>query len=202
MQRVVNTTSMSDFEPTCLTNQFLIAMPNLEDPNFFHTVSYICNHDDSGAMGVTINRPLDVGLGDLLEHLKIPTDDPDIASIPVFAGGPVQADRGFVLHRTQKTNDNEWEASMAVSDIISLTMSQDIIEAIALNEGPEDFLIMLGYAGWSEGQLEHELLSNAWLSGVANDKVIFETPTENQWTHAAKYLGIELGLMSTDVGHS
>lgn len=193
---------MSNFETTCLTNQFLIAMPNLEDPEFFHTVSYICNHDNEGAMGVTINRPLDVGLGDLLEHLKMPTDDPDIASIPVFAGGPVQSDRGFVLHETLKTNENEWDVSMEVSNSISLTMSQDIIEAIALNEGPEKYLIMLGYAGWSDGQLEHELLSNVWLSGEADTKVIFDTPAENQWTHAAKHLGIELGLLSTDIGHA
>lgn len=177
-------------------------MPTLEDPEFFHTVSYICNHDDDGAMGVTINRPLDVGLGDLLVHLKMPTDDPDIASIPVFAGGPVQADRGFILHKTNNTQDVEWDSSMVVSDSISLTMSQDIIEAIALNEGPKEFLIMLGYAGWGEGQLEHELLSNAWLSGIANEKVIFDTAVENQWSHAAKHLGIELELMSTDVGHS
>jgi len=193
---------MSDFETTCLTNQFLIAMPNLEDPEFFHTVSYVCNHDNQGAMGVTINRPLDVGLGDLLEHLQMPTDDPDISSIPVFAGGPVQADRGFVLHHTPKTTNTEWDVSMVVSDSISLTMSQDIIEAIALNEGPEKFLIMLGYAGWSEGQLEQELLSNVWLSGIADEKVIFDTPVENQWTQAAKHLGIELGLMSTDIGHA
>jgi len=193
---------MSDFETTCLTNQFLIAMPNLVDPEFFHTVSYICNHDDQGAMGVTINRPLDVGLGDLLEHLDMPTDDPDIASIPIFAGGPVQSDRGFVLHQTNEKHKTDWEMSMVVSDTISLTMSQDIIEAIALNEGPEKFLIMLGYAGWSEGQLEQELLSNAWLNGLADDHVIFETPTENQWTFAAKHLGIELGLLSTDVGHA
>ena len=193
---------MSASDITCLTNQFLIAMPNLEDPEFFHTVSYICNHDDGGAMGVTINRPLDVGLGDLLDHLKLPTDDPDIASIPVYAGGPVQSDRGFVLHKTDKNNDNEWDATMIVSDSISLTMSQDIIEAIALNEGPQNFLIMLGYAGWGEGQLEQELLSNAWLSGQANEEVLFETPTENQWSQAAKHLGIEMGLISTDIGHS
>ena len=176
-------------------------MPNLADPEFFHTVSYICNHDEEGAMGVTINRPLDVGLGDLLEHLQMPTDDPDIASIPVYAGGPVQADRGFVLHQTTK-NPDEWDASMIVSDSISLTMSQDIIEAIALNEGPEKFLIMLGYAGWAEGQLEYELLSNAWLNGVADEKVIFDTPADKQWSLAAKHLGVELDLLSTDIGHA
>jgi len=193
---------MSDFEPTYLTNQFLIAMPNLEDPEFFHTVSYICNHNEEGAMGVTINRPLDIGLGDLLDQMKMPTDDPDIASIPVYSGGPVQSERGFVLHQSNKLNDNEWDITMPVSSSISLTMSQDIIEAIALNEGPEKFLIMLGYAGWSDGQLEQELLSNAWLSGEADDKVIFETPSEQLWTEAAKHLGIELGLMSTDIGHA
>ena len=193
---------MSHFETACLINNFLIAMPNLEDPEFFHTVSYICNHDENGAMGVTLNRQLDVGLGDLLDHLEMPTDDPEIASIPVFAGGPVQADRGFVLHKTQKTSDTEWDVSMTVSDSISLTMSQDIIEAIALNEGPQQFVIMLGYAGWSEGQLEQELLSNAWLSGQANEEVIFDTPVEQKWDKAAKLLGVELGLLSTDIGHA
>jgi len=194
--------SNSNFETTCLTNQFLIAMPNIADPEFFHTVSYICNHDDEGAMGVTINRPLDVGLGELLEHLNMPTDDIEIANIPVYAGGPVQTDRGFVLHRTQQTKNTEWDATMVVTDSISLTMSQDIIEAIALNEGPQDYLVMLGYAGWTEGQLEQELLDNAWLSGIADPKIIFETHSEQQWTHAAKYLGVELGLMSTDIGHA
>lgn len=193
---------MSDFETTCLTNQFLVAMPNLADPEFFHTVSYICSHDDEGAMGVTINRPLDVGLGDLLEHLNMPTDDTEIASIPVYAGGPVQTDRGLVLHQTQKTTETEWDASMAVTDSISLTMSQDIIEAIALNEGPQHYLIMLGYAGWNDGQLEQELLANAWLNGIADEQIIFETPSEQKWTHAAKHLGVELGLISTDIGHA
>lgn len=193
---------MSDFDTTCLTNQFLIAMPNLADPEFFHTVSYICNHDNEGAMGVTINRPLDVGLGDLLDHLEMPTDDIEIASIPVYAGGPVQTDRGFVLHQASKTTDNEWDASMVVTDTISLTMSQDIIEAIALNEGPEHYLIMLGYAGWSDGQLEQELLANAWLNGIADAQIIFETPAEQKWTLAARHLGVELSLISTDVGHA
>ncbi len=193
---------MSDFDTTCLTNQFLIAMPNLADPEFFHTVSYICNHDNEGAMGVTINRPLDVGLGDLLDHLEMPTDDIEIASIPVYAGGPVQTDRGFVLHQASKTTDNEWDASLVVTDTISLTMSQDIIEAIALNEGPEHYLIMLGYAGWSDGQLEQELLANAWLNGIADAQIIFETPAEQKWTLAARHLGVELSLISTDVGHA
>jgi len=177
-------------------------MPNLADPEFFHTVSYICDHNDEGAMGVTINRPLDVGLGDLLDHLNMPTDDIEIASIPVYAGGPVQTDRGFVLHQTSKTTDNEWDASMVVTDSISLTMSQDIIEAIALNEGPEHYLIMLGYAGWSDGQLEQELLANAWLNGIADEQIIFEVSSEQKWTLAAKHLGVELNLISTDVGHA
>ncbi len=177
-------------------------MPNLADPEFFHTVSYICDHNDEGAMGVTINRPLDVGLGDLLDHLSMPTDDIEIASIPVYAGGPVQPDRGFVLHQAPKTTDNEWDASMVVTDSISLTMSQDIIEAIALNEGPEHYLIMLGYAGWSDGQLEQELLANAWLNGIADEQIIFEVSSEQKWTLAAKHLGVELSLISTDVGHA
>lgn len=193
---------MDNFEITCLTNQFLIAMPNLEDPEFFHTVSYICNHDENGAMGVTLNRQLDVGLGELLDHLQMPTDDPDIASIPVYAGGPVQADRGFVLHQTHNSSEKDWDASIVVTDSISLTMSQDIIEAIALNEGPQRFLVMLGYAGWGEGQLEQEMLSNAWLSGEADPDIIFDTPVEHKWNEAAKLTGVELGLLSTDIGHA
>jgi len=182
-----------------LSNHFLIAMPNLEDPNFYHSVTYMCSHDDNGAMGVTINRPiLDVTFNDLLEQLHMETDDPDIANIPIFAGGPVQPERGFVLHR----NFGEWEASMEVAEDVSLTMSQDIIEAIALNNGPEKYLIMLGYAGWNDGQLEQELMMNSWLNGPADPDIIFEVSSDDKWTAAAHHLGVEMSLLSGDVGHA
>ena len=181
------------------TNHFLIAMPNLADPNFYHSVTYMCSHDDQGAMGVTINRPLnDISFADLLEQLHMSTDDPDIANIPIYMGGPVQPERGFVLHE----NKGEWEASMEITDKISLTMSQDIIEAIALNSGPDKYLITLGYAGWGEGQLEQEMLQNSWLNGPASSDIIFNTSAEDKWTAAAQHLGVELNLMSGDIGHA
>lgn len=181
-----------------LTNHFLIAMPNLADPNFFHTVTYICNHDEQGAMGITLNRPINVSLGELLDQLDMSTDDPEIANIPIFAGGPVQPERGFVLHE----NFGNWEASMPVTQNITLTMSQDVIEAIALNEGPQRYIISLGYAGWGEEQLEQELLSNAWLNGEADYNIIFDIPADQQWTRAAKHLGVELSLISSEAGHA
>ncbi len=150
-------------------------------------------------MGVTINRPLlDLSFLDLLEQLDLNTDDPDIANIPLFAGGPVQPERGFVLHEKK----GEWEASMAITDTLSLTMSQDIIEAIALNSGPEKYLIMLGYAGWGAGQLEQEMLLNSWLNGPSDKDIIFNTVSDQQWAAAAQHLGVEIGLLSGDIGHA
>ncbi|MGD9389332.1 MAG: YqgE/AlgH family protein [Thioalkalispiraceae bacterium] len=181
-----------------LSNQFLIAMPALEDPNFSHTVSYICEHTPQGAMGVVINRPTELVLGDLLEQLDIEAGDEDIARIPVYHGGPVQLDRGFILHEPI----GDWDSTLSVSDDIGLTMSQDIIEAIAHGMGPKKFHVALGYAGWDEGQLEEELLSNAWLTGPADKRIVFDEPVERRWQAAAASLGIELNLLSSDVGHA
>lgn len=186
-----------------LSNHFLIAMPSLNDPNFEQSVSYICEHNDEGAMGVVINRPLDISFADLCEQLDIEVTDSEIANHPVFDGGPVEMDRGFILH----TPLGEWESTIAVTKDIGLTMSQDIIEAIANgyssdSNPPKHFIITLGYAGWSEDQIEEEIASNTWLNVAATDKILFHTPIENRWTAAAASMGINLQTLSSDIGHA
>lgn len=181
-----------------LTNQFLIAMPALADPNFHHTVTYICEHNTDGAMGVVINRPLEIQLGTLLEHLAIPTENDVIKPIPIYQGGPVQPDRGFVLHNGAQ----QWDTTLQVTENIALTASQDIIHAIARGEGPTQFLIALGYAGWGIGQLEKEIADNAWLSGPADPAIIFQTPEAQRWNAAAALLGVNIDLLSSDAGHA
>jgi len=185
-------------EQLSLTNQFLIAMPALHDPNFFHSVTYICEHNDEGAMGITINRPLDIVLGEILRQTEIPCDDDAINATPVFLGGPVQNERGFVIHRPQ----GEWDATLTVNDEICVTSSKDILEAIAAGEGPAERLIALGYAGWGEGQLEHEIAENAWISAPAAGDIIFHTPHKECWERAAAHAGVDLSRLSNDIGHA
>jgi len=181
-----------------LTNQFLIAMPSLADPNFSKTVTLLCDHNEEGAMGLVINRPLDLDIDVLFDYLNIKDARKSDHYIPIYQGGPVQTERGFVLHR----DVGSWEASLVIDDDIAVTMSQDIIEAIAHNEGPKDFLVTLGYAGWGAGQLENELAANSWLNGPADPSIVFDTPIEQRWTAAAHHLGVELKNLSTDVGHA
>ena len=183
---------------TQLTNQFLIAMPSLADPNFSQTVTYLCDHNEEGAMGIVINRPLDLDINELFSQLDIEVKQRPGSYIPIYQGGPVQTERGFVLHK----EIGQWEASIEVTDNIAVTMSQDIIEAIAHDEGPKDYLIALGYAGWGQGQLEEELAANAWLNGPADPDIIFDVPIEQRWTASARHLGVELKNLSTDVGHA
>lgn len=181
-----------------LTNQFIIAMPALADPNFTHTVTYICEHNQEGAMGIVINRPFGLSLGEMLDHLEI-TPGPSVnRDQPVMAGGPVQNEHGFVLH----TPVGDWDSSLQVTPDLALTASSDILSAIARGNGPLHYLVALGYAGWGAGQLEEEMASNAWLSGPADARLIFETPVEKRWSEAAASLGIDLNLLSSDVGHA
>ena len=185
-------------QETSLTNHFLIAMPNLADPNFFHTVTYICEHGESGAMGLVINRPLELRLADIIEQLEIEITDSSINEKQVYAGGPVQGDRGFVLHDSKSA----WDSTLQITDEISITTSLDILQAIAIGEGPEKSLVALGYAGWGAGQLEDELAQNAWLSGPAQSDIIFDHPSEQRWQAAANLLGVDLNLLSSDAGHA
>ena len=183
---------------TCLANHFLIAMPALQDPNFFHGVTYICEHSDQGAMGIVINRPLDVGLGEILTQMDISSDDPGINARPVYLGGPVQNERGFILHRPP----GKWENMLRTSPDIAVTSSRDILEAIAHGRGPEKSLVALGYAGWGAGQLEQELLDNAWISTPAESGIIFDLPDDQRWQAAAASAGVDLTRLSSDVGHA
>ncbi|MCB1857742.1 MAG: YqgE/AlgH family protein [Gammaproteobacteria bacterium] len=181
-----------------LTNHFLIAMPGLQDSNFFHTVTYICEHNEDGAMGIVLNRPTDLQLEDILEQLDIKGQKAQRCSHPVYLGGPVQTERGFVLH----TPGHEWDSTTSITQEISITTSLDILRSIADGEGPEKLLIALGYAGWAPGQLEAELGANAWLNGPADSEIIFEMPSDQRWTAAARCLGVDLNLLSGEAGHA
>ena len=184
-------------QATYLNNQFIIAMPNLADPNFFHTVTYLCQHNEEGALGIVVNRSAEMKLGEIFKQMKIRVTSPCAAETLVFAGGPVQQDRGFVLH----TAGGGWDATMAVSESISLTTSRDVIEAIAVGKGPEQYLVALGYAGWGEGQLEQEILANAWLNTHYSKHVLFDTPINMRWRAAAGQIGIDINQLTTQAGH-
>ncbi len=185
--------------PHYLDNQFLIAMPSLADANFSHTVSYICQHNAEGALAIIINRPTGMVLSNIFEQMGIDTSSQKIQQIPVFAGGPVQKERGFIIHEKDSTS---WDASISISDTTRLTSSRDILEAIAQNEGPSDFLIALGYAGWGAGQLEEEILSNAWLNTPCQQDILYHTPVKQRWSEAANQLGIDINQLTTPAGHA
>lgn len=181
-----------------LTNHFLIAMPTLMDPNFYQTVTYICAHNDDGAMGIVINRPMDIPLGEVLTQMQIEATEDRYNQLPVYQGGPVQRDRGFIIYRPV----GRWDSSILVADDVGLATSRDILEAISRGEGPKESLIALGYAGWGAGQLEQEMAENAWLSGPADQDILFRTPSERRWHSAAALLGVDLVNISHDVGHA
>lgn len=181
-----------------LTNHFLIAMPSLVDPNFSRTVTYVCEHNEDGAMGIVINRPSEVHLGELLTHLGLASNDDALNQRPVYAGGPVQRERGFVLH----PSDQSWDGSLPISCDLSVTTSKDILDAIARQEGPEEFLVALGYAGWGPGQLETEMIENSWLSGPADTDILFNLDHRRRWQAAADLLGVDMALLSPDSGHA
>jgi len=181
-----------------LTNQFLIAMPALQDPNFRRTVTYLCAHNREGAMGIVINRPLDLNLGDVLDHMSIEVDNIQVNDMMVLQGGPVQRDRGFVIHEPA----GEWDAVLTVGDDIGVATSRDILTAVAHGDGPKRAVVALGYAGWGAGQLEHEVLQNAWLSGPADSSIIFDLPYEERYESAARLLGVDLDRLSGEAGHA
>ena len=183
---------------TNLTNHFLIAMPTLVDINFSRSVTYICEHDENGTLGITINRPSDVKLSEIFKQLNIDSDNQLADNQSVLLGGPVQMDRGFLVH----TPTGNWDSSLKVTDSLSVTTSRDILDAIAHNQGPEQLIIALGYAGWGAGQLEAEIAENAWLSCPANEDILFHTPAEQSWQKAAQLMGVDLTLLSSDPGHA
>ena len=181
-----------------LTHHFLIAMPNMADPYFARTLTYICEHNEQGALGIVVNRPIDMTLQALFERLSLSLRDSDLAGAPIYFGGPVQSDRGFVLHAPA----GDWQSTLRVRDAIGLTTSKDILEAVGRGEGPSRILVTLGYAGWSAGQIEHELSQNAWLTVEARDAIIFETPAEERLPAAMELLGLDYARLADEAGHA
>ena len=181
-----------------LTNQFLIAMPTLADPNFAKTVTYVYAHDEGGAFGIVINRPVDIRFSELLDHMEITSTSPAAFDTPVVLGGPVEMQRGFVLHERTE----EWDCPEETETDLIITASREIITAIAEGRGPERALVALGYAGWAPGQLEDEVLDNAWLSGPCDASVIFDLPFDQRWERAAELMGIDVDRLSAIAGHS
>jgi putative transcriptional regulator len=181
-----------------LTHHFLIAMPNMADPNFSRTLTYICEHNEQGALGVVINRPIDMTLAALFERVELDLKDRRLGALPVYYGGPVQSDRGFVLHQPV----GSWSSTLAVRDRIGLTTSRDILEALAMRTGPEKLLVTVGYAGWAAGQLEHEIKQNAWLTVEARGEIIFDLPAEERLVAAMGLLGIDFASLSDEAGHA
>ncbi len=193
-------TEASDAEatPGSLTNHLLIAMPQLNDPNFAQTVALICEHSDKGALGIVLNKPLPMRLSDVFSQMKLEATSEIIASQQVLRGGPVHTDRGFVLHRP----GGKWDHTHKVSEQIQVTTSRDVLAAMARGEGPSDAFIALGYAGWESGQLEREMRDNAWLSIPVDPRVVFELPYEDRWAAAWRLLGVELEQLSPVAGHA
>ncbi|THF61280.1 YqgE/AlgH family protein [Pseudothauera rhizosphaerae] len=181
-----------------LTHHFLIAMPRMADPNFARTLTYIAEHNDQGALGIIVNRPIDMTLGALFERVEVPLEADGFSEQPVYFGGPVQTDRGFVLHRPA----GEWHSTLKVNDDIALTSSRDILQAIGSQGEPEQILVTLGYAGWAAGQLEQELADNAWLTVPADMAIVFDLPPEERLVAAMQHLGIDFANLSDVAGHA
>jgi putative transcriptional regulator len=180
-----------------LTHHFLIAMPAMADPHFANSLTYVCEHNAEGALGIVINKPIDMTLQALFEQIEIPLDDDALGGAPVHFGGPVQLDRGFVLHRPV----GHWQSTLPVHDNVGLTTSKDVLEAAGRGEGPKDMFVSLGYAGWEAGQLEHELARNAWLTVEADPGVLFDLPAEHRLPAAVRLLGIDYSRLSDTAGH-
>lgn len=183
---------------TNFSNQLLVAMPSLTDANFARTVTLICEHNAQGALGIVINRPSELTAKDLLDHLEIETHLTALACWPIYAGGPVQMEHGFVLH----TPLGHWESTLKINDEMGLTTSRDILSTLATGTGPEKALIAMGYAGWGAGQLEQEIVENAWLTVPYDRAIVFSLPTERRWAAAAAKLGVDLNLLSGHAGHA
>jgi putative transcriptional regulator len=193
---------MSDGHGINLTNQFLIAMPGMADDTFAGTVIYLCEHTERGALGLVINKPIDIKLKRLFEKVELELDREDLADAPVFFGGPVQTERGFVLHDRLGEEGGQYNSTLSIPGGLEMTTSKDVLEALAHGAGPKRVLITLGYAGWGAGQLEDELSRNGWLNVNADPGIIFETPVEQRYERALSLLGIDRGMLSQEAGHA
>ena len=198
---------LSDFALTNLTNHFLIAMPGLQDEVFYRSVVFVCEHSERGALGLVINKPCEIDMTQLFEKVELPLQRPDLARAPVFFGGPVQTERGFVLHEAtfslaDQPKDPVYASTMVIPGGLEMTTSKDVLEAISTGAGPRKVLVSLGYAAWGEGQLESELSENSWLTVAASWDVIFEVPVAQRYDRALKLLGLEAWMLSPDAGHA
>ncbi len=185
-------------ESASLCNQLLVAMPGMADPNFSTSVTLICEHSEAGALGIVVNKPLLLTLGEIFKQMDLRAADAATSGHAVLDGGPVGADRGFVLHGPGHTYEN----SIEVCGDIYLTFSRDVIDKMAVGDGPERTLVALGYAGWGAGQLEDEMLANSWLSVAATPEIVFELPFDKRWAAAARTIGIDITQIAPDAGHA
>jgi putative transcriptional regulator len=192
------TTSSSSAASVNLTDHFLIAMPAMTDPFFARSLVFVCEHNEGGALGVIVNRPLDMTLATLFEKIDISLEAKQLAEQSVYFGGPVQTDRGFVLHRPH----GDWQSSLAVNAQIALTSSRDILSAVGKGGEPRDMLVTLGYAGWGAGQLENELAQNGWLTVPAEQRILFDLPYEQRLDAAMQLLGIDFAHLADEAGHA
>ena len=188
-----------------LTNQFLIAMPGMGDGTFAGTVIYLCEHTEKGALGLVINKPIDITLKSLFEKVELSLDRDDLAEVPVYFGGPVQTERGFVLHEPLPEGSAEggpYNSSLKVEGGLEMTTSKDVLEAISNGAGPKKVLVTLGYSGWGAGQLEEEMSKNGWINVDAEPGIIFDTPVSQRYDKALSLLGIDAGMLSSHAGHA
>ncbi len=181
-----------------LSHHFLIAMPAMTDPFFAKSLTYVCEHNEQGAMGIVVNRPISLTLSELFAQINMPLNQNELEDMLVHFGGPVQTDRGFVLHEPS----GEWQSTLRINDKVGLTTSKDILQAVGEGQGPRHLLVSLGYAGWTEGQLEQELSQNAWLSVPADERIMFDLPAEERLVAAMALLGIDYATLSEEAGHA
>ena len=189
-------------DSTQLSNQFLIAMPGLAGDTFAGAVVYLCEHTEKGALGLVINKPIDIKLKNLFERIELPLDRPDMAEAPVYFGGPVQTERGFVLHEGVGGQGEPYNSSLKIPGGLEMTTSKDVLEALSSGAGPKRVLITLGYSGWGAGQLEDEMSRNNWINVTAAPEVIFDTPVEQRYGRALALLGIDASMLSQEAGHA
>lgn len=194
--------STSASSPINLTNQFLIAMPGMVDGNFAGTVVYLCEHNDKGALGLVINRPIDINLKHLFEKVDLSLERSDLAERPVYLGGPVQTERGFVLHESLDDEGGHYNSTLKIGGGLEMTTSRDVLEALSNGAGPRKVFITLGYSGWTAGQLEEEISRNGWLNVDADPEVIFDTPVEQRYDKALSLLGIDRSFLMGEAGHA
>ncbi len=181
-----------------LTHHFLIAMPAMQEGVFAGTLTYICEHNENGALGLVVNRPISLTLGDMFAQVNIPLNQPGLVKMPVHFGGPVQTERGFVLHDTP----GNWESTLHINDKLALTTSRDILNAMGAGKGPRNAIVTLGYAGWDQGQLEHEITENTWLTVPASEHILFDLAAEERLAAAMELLGVSYATLMEDAGHA